>query len=189
MSTEPGPLLARHDAAGALAMQDSLVCVFAEIYAHKADNPFFTVERFTERLFGHAAREGYELITATVDGTLIGYAYGVPLTPDTRWWRGLREQVPEDFTRETGDRTFALNELMVRANWRRRGISRQLHDELMHGRPEERATLLVEPRNVPARSAYERWGWRQVGTLQPFPDSPVYDAMMLDLPAPRSAAS
>jgi GNAT superfamily N-acetyltransferase len=189
MSTEPGPLLARHDAAGARAMQDSLVCVYAEIYAHKADDPFFTVERYTERLLAHSSREGYELLTAATEGTLIGYAYGVPLAADTRWWRGLQEQLPGELTRETGDRTFALNEIMVRANWRRRGIARLLHDALMHGRPEERATLLVEPRNLPARSAYVRWGWRQVGTLQPFPDSPVYDAMMLDLSALRSAAS
>jgi GNAT superfamily N-acetyltransferase len=189
MSTEPGPLLARHDAASARTMVDSLVCVYAEIYAHKADNPFFSTERFTERFLGHSSRDGYELLTAAIDGTLIGYAYGVPLAEDTGWWRGLREQVPGDLIRETGNRTFALNEIMVRANWRRRGIARQLHDELMHDRPEERATLLVEPRNVPARAAYVHWGWYQVGTLQPFPDSPVYDAMMLDLRALRSAAS
>jgi GNAT superfamily N-acetyltransferase len=189
MSTEPGPLLARHDAAGAHAMLDSLVCVYAEVYAHKADDPFFTVERFTERLLAHSSRDGYELITASVEGTLIGYAYGVPLPADTGWWRGLKEQVSGELIGETGDRTFALNEIMVRANWRRRGIARQLHDALMQARPEERATLLVEPRNIPARSAYERWGWRQLGTLQPFPDAPAYDAMVLDLRARRSAAS
>lgn len=170
-------------------MLDGLVCVYAEIYAHKADDPFFTVERFTERLLAHSARDGYELVTAWIESTLIGYAYGVPLAAQTKWWSGLVEPVPSEFTAETGSRTFALNEIMVRANWRRHGIARQLHDELMHDRPEERATLLVEPRNLPARSAYVRWGWSQLGTLQPFPDSPVYDAMMLDLRALRSAAS
>jgi GNAT superfamily N-acetyltransferase len=189
MSTEPGPLLARHDRASARTLLDSLVCVYAEIYAHKADDPFFTVERFTERLLAHSSRDGYELITAWIETALVGYAYGVPLAEDTGWWRGLVDPVPGDLVRETGNRTFALNEIMVRANWRRRGIARQLHDELMLDRPEERATLLVEPRNTPAKSAYAQWGWRRLGSLQPFPDSPVYDAMVLDLRALRSAAS
>jgi hypothetical protein len=52
---------------------------------------------------------------------------------------------------------------------------------LVADRPEERATLLVRQDN-PARNLYLRWGWRVVGTMKPFPDSPLMEAMVLDLP-------
>lgn len=165
---------------------DALVGVYAEVYADKLGDPFFTVDRFLERFRGHTAREGYALVTCHLGDDLIGYAYGLPLQADTRWWQGLRADAPDDMRRETGRRTFALNEIMVRAPWRRRGIARRLHDALLAGRSEERATLLVDPSNTPARTAYLRWGWTVLGSLQPFPDAPVYDAMTLDLAARRA---
>ena len=58
-----------------------------------------------------------------------------------------------------------------------------LHDELLGHRPEARATLLVAEDNAPAQRAYATWGWRKLGKLQPFPDSPHYDALVLDLAA------
>jgi ABC-type multidrug transport system ATPase subunit len=81
-----------------------------------------------------------------------------------------------------GRRTFALTEIMVRANCRRQGYARKLHDLLLSNRRESRATLLVLPDNVPARTAYIKWGWRKLGGLKPFDDAPTYDAMLIDLP-------
>jgi ribosomal protein S18 acetylase RimI-like enzyme len=80
------------------------------------------------------------------------------------------------------DRTFGLCELIVHPDWQRRGIGHALHDELLGHRPEARATLLVSEDNSAARRAYAKWGWRKIGKLQPFPDSPNYDALVLDLP-------
>ncbi len=158
-----------------------LVEVYADVYADKIDDPFFSVQRFAERLERHQSVASHTLVTGEVEGALVGYAYGACLGPRTLWWDGLREPYPPDLVRETGDRTFALNEIMVREAWQRRGIARRLHDALLGGRPEERATLLVEQENTPARTAYERWGWREVGHLQPFPDAPVYVSMVLGL--------
>lgn len=50
------------------------------------------------------------------------------------------------------------------------------------GRREKRATLLVRNNNTTAQAAYARWKWQKIGTLQPFPDSPLFDAMILPLP-------
>lgn len=97
----------------------------------------------------------------------MGYAYGFSLQPDTHWWQGLLTPLAEETIRETGSRTLALSELMVRAPWRGRGIGRGLHDELLTGRNEERATLLVEPGNTEARGRYARWGWTELGRLRP----------------------
>ena len=90
--------------------------------------------------------------------------------------------MPEGFTSETGRRTFALNELMVEPQWQRRGTAHALHDELLRVRPEERATLLVRTDNEAAQTAYARWGWQKVAKVRPFPDSPLFDALILPLP-------
>lgn len=170
-----------YDAAGARSIQDELFALYAQIYAASLSDPFYSVERFAERFAGHSARPGYRLITGRVEGELVGYAYGVPLPAATQWWTGLRGSFPPETTAEDGTRTFALNEIMVDERWRRRGIAKSLHDRLLRGRPERRATLLVDPGNTPARSAYLAWGWELLGQLQPFPDAPVYDALVLDL--------
>jgi len=123
------------------------------------------------------------MVAGTVVGEMVGFALGYPLPERSRWWEHLRGGYEGDqaFTREDGSRTFAVNELMIAPAWRGRGYAHALHDALLAERPERRATLLTRPDNEPAHSAYLRWGWRIVGTMQPFPDSPTFDAFVLDL--------
>jgi GNAT superfamily N-acetyltransferase len=90
----------------------------------------------------------------------------------TGWWSGLVEPVDPAVTAEDGSRTFAVTEIMVLAQHHRRGYAHLMHDILLAHRREQRATLLVEPDNAPARSAYLSWGWQVLGDLQPFADSP-----------------
>jgi GNAT superfamily N-acetyltransferase len=170
----------RYDADGLVRYRDELLAVYAEVYADKLSNPFFSPERYWERLEAYASRAGYSLVLGRLDGELIGYAMGFTLPAGSAWWRGLRTDVDPAVLVEDGQRTFALTYMMVRAAWRRRGYARALHDALLRDRPEQRAALLVLPDNVPARTAYDSWGWYQIGELQPFADAPVYDALVLD---------
>jgi ribosomal protein S18 acetylase RimI-like enzyme len=174
----------RLDAAGLRAMREEVLAVYRQVYADQLDDPFRTPERFWERLDAYASREGFGMAAGRVGGELVGFALGYALPARSRWWEHLRGEHESgvDFTREDGRRTFAFNELMTAPAWRGRGFAHALHDELLADRPEQRATLLVRPDNEPARSAYLRWGWRVVGTIQPFPDSPVFDALLRDLP-------
>ncbi|SHN05589.1 GNAT family N-acetyltransferase [Cryptosporangium aurantiacum] len=177
-----------YDTGGARAIQDELFALYAEIYADQLSDPFYSVERFADRFVGHSGRSGFLLVTGRIDDELIGYAYGGPLGAATQWWNGLREEVPPDVVAEDGSRTFALNEIMVKEGWRRRGIARSLHDTLLADRPERRATLLVDPANTAAKAAYLSWGWQLLGHLQPFSDAPIYDALVVDLPLSHRAA-
>jgi hypothetical protein len=77
--------------------------------------------------------------------------------------------------------TFGLCEIMVRTPWRKKGYARGIHDELMRQRTEARASLLVDHEHPKVRDLYGAWGYRKVGETRPFPDSPLYDAMVLDL--------
>src|SRR6202035_6199279 len=47
-------------------------------------------------------------------------------------------------------------------SWRRQGIGRDLHDLILRGRPEERATAVVAPAAAPAQHAFRTWGWRKL---------------------------
>ncbi len=161
----------------------TLIDVYAEVYAKEiAADPFFSVERFEDRLKNHTAAPNWEAVVGEVDGEIVGYAYGYALRAGKSWWTALRTPVADDsLTDETGSRTFGLAEIMVKAQWRGTGVARTIHDELLSHRSEERAALLVERAHPRVRALYERWGYRWVGEILPFPDAPLYDAMVKPL--------
>jgi ribosomal protein S18 acetylase RimI-like enzyme len=177
----PDLIVGSYDPGGLQAYRDDLLELYAEVYAERLDDPFFSLPRYWERLAAYGARDGFTVVTGRLENELIGYALGYTLPAGSRWWQGLRQEVDPDLLEENGRRTFALTEIMVGTAWRRRGYARVLHDALLTDRREQRATLLVLPDNVPAKAAYLAWGWYKLGELQPFDDAPVYDAMMLEL--------
>ncbi|MCX5396933.1 GNAT family N-acetyltransferase [Streptomyces sp. NBC_00102] len=141
--------------------------------------PFYEVARFDERLSSYASRPGWAATVGYEDGQPVGFAFGVPLGPDTRWWSAMTTPLPDGYTEENGTRTVALNEIVVRKPWRGRGIAWQIHEAWLAQRKEERVTLLVNPTagNGAVLARYEAWGYRKVGDQQPFSDSPVFASM------------
>jgi GNAT superfamily N-acetyltransferase len=137
------------------------------------------------RRFGRQRRQpGFVLAEARHGGYLVGYAFGVPLRPATSWWRDLTAPLPEELTAEHPGRTFALAELTVRAAWRRQGIGRDLHDLILDGRAEDRATAAIPVAAAPAQGAYQRWGWRKAARKHAEPPAAVLlDVLLLDLAA------
>lgn len=184
MSDQAAPtgIAMKHFTANELAeVRDVLINVYAEVYADRLHEEFQTVERFAERLEGHASGPGWECVVGYDDGEPVGYAYGYTLPTRANWWKGLRTPVDPGLIEETGRRTFALCELMVRAPWRGTGAAKAIHDELVSNRPEERVTLLVERDHPRVRALYERWGYQWIGELLPFPDAPLFDSLILPL--------
>jgi ribosomal protein S18 acetylase RimI-like enzyme len=180
-SAHVGALTLRHhdgDEAGRAGGELAALYRLAYVGTVREHDPFYSAERFIERFEGYRAAPGFELVTAHEDQQLVGYLFGYALPPGARWWNGLLDPVPDGFTDETGHRTFALNELHVGAERRGLGVASTLHGELIDHRDEERVTVLVRPEN-PARATYLHWGYGVVGRLQPFPDAPVYDALVL----------
>jgi len=122
-------------------------------------------------------------ITAALDGDeLIGFAYGFRVPPDTKRWTRLAAPVSVQVSAEWPGRTFMLFDYAVRRRYRGRGIGRRLHHRLLGSRPEERATLSVEPGAVESKKIYEHWGWHQVGQSvgQPGDSSPIFDVYLRD---------
>jgi ribosomal protein S18 acetylase RimI-like enzyme len=179
--------LTRHGPDAARALGDAMADLYVRGYlgTHNEGDPFHGTAKFLDRLEGYARAPGFTLITADAPGAgLVGFAFGYVLPPNARWWNGLLDPVPDGFTTETGDRTFAVNEINVANEWRGRGLATRMHAELVAARPEPRFTLLVEPDSeANARRLYLSWGYEMVARLQPYPDSPIYDALILATPA------
>ncbi len=165
-------------------VRDLLLDVYREIYADK-DQAFHDVDRFAERADMYALLDGWCAVLGRTGGSgggVTGYAFGAPLPAGSAWWNSAADPLPEDFTREDGRRTFAVFEVMVRRPWRGTGEAHRLHERLLHGRPEQRATLLVDASHPAVRRRYEQWGYRALGNQQPFADAPVYTMMLRVLP-------
>jgi ribosomal protein S18 acetylase RimI-like enzyme len=173
----------RHGGEQSADLVEQLAPVFAEVYA-EAPYHFGSdeVTLFRERFDVQHKQDGFSLVTAHSQSTLVGFVFGVTLLPTTAWWTRLLTPVTEEMSEERPGRTFAIVELVVRRPWRRRGVARRMHDMLLSDRPEERATLTARPDASPAQTAYARWGWRKVAEkTNPLPGNPVYDILIKPL--------
>ena len=179
--TGPGLTYQLLDGGRAAARAEEFGGLHAEVYA---DPPYRQAddEEYPRRFAVQRRQPGFVLAEARNGGYLVGYAAGMPLRPSTSWWRELTTPLPDEVTAEHPGRTFAVVDLLVRAPWRRQGIGRELHDLILDGRPEERATLTVLPAAAAAQHAFRAWGWRKVARAQAGPDAPVEDVLVTALP-------
>lgn len=175
----------RYNAEEARGARDLVETVFRGAYweAIERGDLFDTPGAFMSRFDAYASNPLLDLVVAFDGGEPVGQTWGWPLGVNSRWWESLESEPEPGFTIEDGTRTFALSEIMVIRDWTGRGVAHALHDELLRGRPEKRATLLAEPDNVNAYRAYVRWGWQPVAKLRPrWPDAPTFDVLVLPLP-------
>lgn len=175
----------RFDHLGAREIRDTVQDVYARAYAESivSGDPFESLEAAMQRFDAYTSRAGFDLVVLYSEGEAVGQAWGWPLNASSRWWNGLHldDEEPE-FTTEDGTRTFALSEIMVVREHTGRGHARALHDELLGGRREQRATLLVDPRNENAYARYRKWGWFRVGVLRPdWEGAPIFDVLIREL--------
>ena len=170
--------LTHYNAEQAQEIFDELVAVYVEVYAD-TDDPFFSEDRYHRQLAAHIACPGFELVAARDGNDIAGYVYGYTLQVNARWWGGLITEIDPALIKETGGRTWALCEIMTRKTWRGTGVGHALHNEVLTGRPEERATLLAEP-DEPAHDIYLHWGWKPIGQQRPdWEGAPLYDSLIL----------
>ncbi|MGH4010103.1 MAG: GNAT family N-acetyltransferase [Pseudonocardiaceae bacterium] len=178
----------RYDADSAREIRAVVEAVYVGSYVDAIDSgdPFDSVEAFMHRFDAYTSGSGFDLVVAYQGDDAVGQTWGWPLderATTTGWWVGLLDEPEPGFTWEDGRRTFALSEIMVLRDWAGKGIAHALHDRLLLGREEQRATLLVEPDNVGARRAYLHWGWRKVAQLRPgWEHAPLFDVLILPLP-------
>lgn len=169
----------RLDGPHALHVLDELAELYLEVYAEPPYNsgPLFGEAAFRDRTQRQMRADGFTLVTASAgNGDLVGYAFGVTFAAES-WWSGATKLPPPEILSPS---KFAVIEVLVRRAWRGRGLGRGLLDDLLADRPEPLA-ILTAVADAPARRMYDRWGWRQVGTIQHTPTAPVMDELVLPL--------
>ncbi|MFD7016375.1 GNAT family N-acetyltransferase [Streptomyces sp. NPDC059161] len=124
-------------------------------------------EGFLRRFAEDVQRPGFDMIIAS-DPSLVGCAYGYPPGREGEWWHGFRGAVTDgDEELASGDRVFALAELMVLPAHRRAAIATRLRQRLLERVDADLITTLIDPANTAAAAAYASWGWTR--TARPTP--------------------
>ncbi|MGH3489515.1 MAG: hypothetical protein ACRDP8_16620 [Actinopolymorphaceae bacterium] len=159
-------------------VREQLISVYADVRAPLLSQPNYAVPAFSERLDRHGGDPGFSAVLAyTEEGEPVGYAYGNVIEHGDRWWRRIS---PEPAAKYTERPAVALKEIGVRLRWRKTGTARRIHDALLADRTERYVTLMVNPAAGEGKvhRLYESWGYWDIGTSQPSPESPPLAAML-----------
>jgi ribosomal protein S18 acetylase RimI-like enzyme len=192
MSRPDGVALKHHDGTQAADLLDAVCCLYDAVFSQP---PFRWTDDESEyhrqSLAGLITNPTFSLVTAEAAGELVGFAYGVALAGDTPWWSRMTEPLPDKLIAEWDGRTFAVIDLGVRQDYRKRGIGRALLDTLLANRPEERATLTVQPVATDTKTFYDHLGWQRLGTTKAPAGavSPFFDVYLLPLQAKPNDAN
>ncbi|MGC9538168.1 GNAT family N-acetyltransferase [Streptomyces sp. UG1] len=153
-----------------------LIDVHDDAYADAMDDPFN--QRFPWFVDHWSGMDDFTCVVAYDSEEPVGFAYGAPLAPGREWWRSTAYEPQNGYTS-----TYAVSELMVRPQWRKQGVSDQLHEELLKGRAEDLAVLLVDVTHPKVQALYQSWGYAKVGEQRPFADAPLLGVMVKNLRA------
>lgn len=104
----------------------------------------------------------------------VGLGYGHTDRPGQWWHNRVQPQLPEEY-QDWLDDCFVVVELAVLPAFRRRGIGRQIMEQLLADRPEARAALSTEQDNRAARSLYTQLDFQSlIAAIQFSPQAPTY---------------
>ncbi|WP_285685445.1 GNAT family N-acetyltransferase [Actinoplanes sp. NBRC 103695] len=175
--------LRHHGPDDTLTMRDLLVPIYSATHAPLIGvDPWNAPEKWWQRLTDtYSKTRDFDLVTGWDGDEVAGYAFGSP-NDSARLWPSIHPVFPH---LNAAGPVYIFREFAVRPDVQRRGYGMLIHDELLSGRPEQVAHLLLRKDNLPARAAYVSWGWKAAGEVKPFPDSQTFDAMALDLTSRR----
>lgn len=158
-----------------------LIEVYAEVRAPLLHLRNYSVPTLAERVERYGRTPGFAAVLAfDAEDRPVGYAYGNTVEAGDLWWKRIGNDLDAEYTRTP---TLALREIGVTVPFRGTGLARRIHDELLAGREDHYASLMVNPAagDGKVQRVYESWGYEAIGPVQPSPDSPVLTAMVRDL--------
>ncbi|MFK4070434.1 GNAT family N-acetyltransferase [Streptomyces sp. NPDC029674] len=168
---------------------DTIAGLWADAHPELVDTPGGSTDGLSapalrRQVMGHLRHEGFTLVTAYASGTMVGFGYAFPCTPEYWYGRELLPDIPEQVR---AGRLMGLCELAVTPARQSQGIGSRLHAALLKAINPDYASLLVRPDNTAGRTLYDRLGYTYAGPYRNEPGGPVYDLLLLQVD--RAAAA
>ncbi|MEV0262561.1 GNAT family N-acetyltransferase [Streptomyces sp. NPDC050617] len=161
--------------------REAVADLYGAAYRGVTGQEFHDRRGFLDRFEEDVKRPGFDMVIAGGAG-LAGCVYGFPPDRDGEFWKGFRGGVSHEIEELTAlGRVFAIAELMVLPAFRRNGVATRLQEQLLARSTAQLVTVLVEPSNIPARTAYRSWGWTKFGELSPGGRRPELEAWRRDV--------
>ncbi|KIF67095.1 GCN5 family acetyltransferase [Streptomyces sp. AcH 505] len=166
---------------------DAVADIWADAHPELVNNPGASTDGLStaalrRQITNHLRFEGFTLVAAYAHGTMIGFGYAFPCTPE--YWYGptLLPDIPGP-ARADGVRLMGLCELAVSPSWQSQGIGSRLHAELLRAINPEWSSLLVRPDNTGGRGLYTRLGYEYAGPYHNTTDGPEFDLLLVQVPS------
>ncbi|MGW3451591.1 hypothetical protein [Streptomyces sp. NPDC001076] len=149
-------------------------------------------EGFLRRLAGDIRHPGFALLLAETT-TLAGYTFGFPVGRDGSWWRGFAGALPWSIGQLTAaGRVFTLTQVVAHPHEQHRAIADRLQDRLLTDLHASLGVTLVHPYDRAARTAFQSWGWLEIGAIVRLPGPVALRVLVLPVarsPRPDSPAN
>ncbi|MFD0306421.1 GNAT family N-acetyltransferase [Streptomyces sp. NPDC127119] len=162
------------------SMLDTIADLWSDAHPEIVNTPGATTDGLSavtlrRQITGHLRHEGFILVAAYAGGSMVGFGYAFPCTPQY-WYGELLPQIPEHVR---AGRLMGLCELAVTPARQSQGIGSRLHTELLKAINPDYASLLVRPDNTAGRTLYEHLGYKHAGPYRNEPGGTVYDLLLL----------
>jgi GNAT superfamily N-acetyltransferase len=188
MPPVPHLRITHHDGPQTLQLKAEVLGTYLDAHLDQQHDPWATPDRFWERLVDlYAPSKDFAMTAGWLGDDLIGYAFGSVREDGASIWAAVADALPDLVIPVPPTGVYIFREFAVRSAHQQHGYGHQIHDALLDSRSEQLAHLLVRTDNERARRAYLAWGWRKIGELRPFEDSPLMEQMVIALPVEATA--
>jgi len=162
-------------------LREDLADLHVESYDTSAGEEFEGREEFLGRLAEDVQRPGLTMLIAEAT-TLVGCAYGYPVTRDGSWWEGFDGDLPQNIEQLTASgHVFAVAGMVVHPHERHLGLADRLQDHLLAKCPASLAATLLDRSDRAAIDVFRAWGWQEIGRVHRSPGQAVLRALVRPL--------
>ncbi|MFI0240490.1 hypothetical protein [Streptomyces sp. NPDC016845] len=144
--------------------REAVANLYVATYRGAAGSEYRDRTGFLRRFEQDVRHDGFDMAVADSPG-LVGCAYGHPLEPDGSWWAGFPVEVtPQTEELTASGRVFALSEIMVLPDQRRRGVATRLGALLLSRLSLDMvvAGLTEEATAAGVGELFRAWGWKEL---------------------------
>ena len=158
--------------------------VYRQAFAEPPNNEDeASVREFAGRFPPHVERPGFRFVAAMdAEGELVGFAYGHTGGPQYWWFQTVTAAMEPAIRDRWLSDYFEVLEVAVRPGWQGQGVGARAFDALLRGLPNRTVALSTLDAPSPARTMYERRGFKPILTRFRFgPGEPEFTVMARDL--------